>query len=647
MNIFTADNLGKSYGTKVLFENINFGLDDSQKIGLIGINGTGKSTLLKIIAGAEIPDTGKITLAGGLKIGFLLQNPEFQTGATVLEQVFKGNSPVMQLLREYEYVLEKVQQQPEEPAWQTKLLALGQKMDEQGAWQLESEAKAILTRLKISDFDARIELLSGGMRKRVALASALITPSDLLILDEPTNHIDSQTADWLEQYLNQRKGTLILITHDRFFLDRVTNTIFELDRGKLYSYSGNYSVFLESKIIRQEQEQARESKRQNLLRNELSWVRRGAKARTTKQKARLDRFYALESQKPAVSPDKIEISSGSSRLGKKVIEIENISKQFSGRQIIKNFSYIVAKGDRIGIIGPNGCGKSTLLNIMAGSLTPDGGRIEVGETVKIGYFSQENVAINENLKVIDYIKEEAEIINTGAGAIITASQMLDRFLFPPRVQWTLISKLSGGEKRRLYLLRILMSAPNVLLLDEPTNDLDIQTLTILEDYLDNFPGAVIAVSHDRYFLDRVAEKILAFKPGGEISHYTGNYSEYLDSQTEQSETNNNKTNFSKQFQTMNNSGLKNPNIAGLTAKPAKFTFKEQKEYEQIDNIIAETEKELEEVNARINLAGSDYGLLIEMTKKQQELQERLQILIERWAYLSEIAEEIDRARKKG
>ncbi|RYD01861.1 hypothetical protein N752_28040 [Desulforamulus aquiferis] len=408
------------------------------------------------------------------------------------------------------------------------MLQLGQRMDAMNAWQIESEAKSVLTQLGITDFNAHVVKLSGGQRKRIALAGALINPSDLLILDEPTNHIDNETVAWLEQYLNKRKGALLMVTHDRYFLDRVVNTIIELDRGKLYRYSGNYSKFLELKIEREEQQQASERKRQNILRNELAWMQRGAKARTTKQKARIDRFNKLQGKSFEEAPGKIDISVVSSRLGKKVILLEHISKTYEDRTIIKDFSHIFGKHERVGIIGPNGSGKTTLLNIIAGNISPDQGLVEHGQTVKIGYFSQENIEMNEELRVIDYIKEVAEYLPTSDGEEISASQMLNRFLFPPNVQWTAIENLSGGEKRRLYLLRVLMGAPNVLLLDEPTNDLDIQTLTILEDYLDDFPGTLIVVSHDRYFLDRTVDKLFTFTVPGRITEFTGSYSDFLE-----------------------------------------------------------------------------------------------------------------------
>ncbi|MDD2235103.1 MAG: ABC-F family ATP-binding cassette domain-containing protein [Desulfitobacteriaceae bacterium] len=651
MNILSAENLSKSYGSKTLFKDVTFGIEQTEKIGIIGINGAGKSTFLKVIAGLEIPDQGKIITGNGVHIEYLAQNPGFQSGSTVLEHVFRGNSPVMQLLREYEYVLEKLQQHPEEGKLQQRLLSLSQKMDDQNAWQLESEAKAVLTRLGVVNFDTLVEQLSGGIRKRVALASTLITPAELLILDEPTNHIDHETVEWLEQYLNQRKGALLIITHDRYFLDRVTNRIFELDRGKLYTYDGNYSVFLEAKVLRLEQEQAQEIKRQNLYRNELAWMRRGAKARTTKQKARIERFRKLEERKPDLSPDNIEITTGSSRLGKKVIELKHISKEFEGRKVISDFSYIIARNDRIGIIGPNSCGKSTLLNLMVERITPDQGTLEIGETVKIGYFAQENTEMDGDVKVLNYLREVAEVLETGDGGTITASQMLERFLFPADLQWAPIAKLSGGEKRRLYLLRILMSAPNVIFLDEPTNDLDIQTLTILEGCLEEFPGAVITVSHDRYFLDRTAEKIFAFKGNGKIICHTGNCTDYMEFAKEQPEFGLEKRNPVAKTQADKDKAGPQPHANQVPEKkkdkPLRFRFKEQREYEQIESLIAETEKNLQEISDQINLAGGDYTLLQELVKVQQELEGKLEGQIERWAYLSELAEEITQNKKNG
>lgn len=633
MNLLSAEGITKSYSEKKLFNNINLGINDGDKIGLIGINGTGKSTLLKVIAGVEEVDEGRIILSNVLQIEYLSQNPAFDEDNTVIQQVFKGNSPVMRLLREYEEAINKGSSSEQ-------LMKLTGQIDLLNGWTLESEAKSILSKLGITDFNARVGALSGGQKKRVALAAALIQPSNLLILDEPTNHLDNDTIDWLEQYLNKRKGALLMITHDRYFLDRVANEIIELDRGKLYTYKGNYTSFLEKKAERLEIEEANEAKRQNLLRKELAWIRRGAKARTTKQKARIYRFERLSSQEVEKVEDKIDISVGSSRLGKKVIELNNISKAYGDRILIRNFNYIVLRDDRIGIVGPNGMGKSTLINIIAGKLMADSGYVDVGETVKIGLYSQENNFIKEDMRVIEYIREAAEYITTAEGEKITASQMLERFLFPPETQWTPIEKLSGGEKRRLYLLRVLMEAPNVLLLDEPTNDLDIQTLTILEDYIDNFQGAVIAVSHDRYFLDRIAEKIFAFKEGGEIAQYAGNYSDYSLKMEEEKlakiDEEKYKENVDKNKATVDKIEEKK--------KALRFSYMEQREYEQIDGIISDLEEKLKEVEEKINKAAADYTLLQEILKEKEELENKLEEKMERWIYLNDLAEKIQKGQ---
>ncbi|SMC76617.1 ABC-F family ATP-binding cassette domain-containing protein [Sporomusa malonica] len=632
MNLLSVDNLEKSYGEKVLFSQVTFGVDEGDKIGLIGVNGTGKSTFLKVVAGVEVADSGKITAGSSVQIEYLPQNPEFDASATVLEQVFKGHSPVVQVLRDYEQALTAVQNHPEDDFHQKRLITLTQQMDAQNAWQLESDAKTILTKLGITDFTAIVSTLSGGQRKRVALASALINPADLLILDEPTNQIDNDTVAWLEQYLAKRKGALLMITHDRYFLDRVTNRIIELDRGRLYTYAGNYSKFLESKAEREEQQESSERKRQNILRNELAWIRRGAQARSTKQKARIERFEQLSAQTPEIGNGQLEISVGASRLGRKIIELEHIGQAFGGKVLIDDFSYIVLKDDRMGIVGPNGSGKSTLLNMIAGRLTPDNGQVEIGQTVKIGYFSQESSEMNQDLRVIEYIKEEAHFLPTADGGTISAAQMLERFLFSPSLQWTPIAKLSGGEKRRLFLLRILMSAPNILLLDEPTNDLDVQTLTILEDYLDDFPGAVIVVSHDRYFLDRIVDKIFAFEGNGTITQYSGNYSDYQD-----------KINVIESENGDKGKGAidKKPVVQERPKeRPRKLSFKEQREYEQIEAVIAGVEYELAQVATAINTAGSNFELLQQLTGRQQELENQLNELLDRWTYLNELVEEL-------
>jgi ATP-binding cassette subfamily F protein uup len=637
MNILSAEKITKNFGIKSLFSKVSLGIAEGDKIGLIGVNGTGKSTLLKILAGIETADDGQVTYANNIQIGYLSQNPSFNPESTVLETAIEGNSPLMKLVREYETILVQAEKQAADPALQKRLFDLGQKMDQADAWRIESAAKTILTKLGVTDFTAKVGLLSGGQRKRVALAAALINPVELLILDEPTNQIDNQTVDWLEQYLKERNGALLMVTHDRYFLDRVVDRIFELDKGNLYSYDGNYSLFLEKKAEREELEQSIAAKRKNLYRQELAWIRRGAKARSTKQQARIDRFEKLQSQMAdEAGTHQVEITTaGSSRLGKKIVALKNLHKKFADQTIIFDFSYAFSRNDRVGIIGPNGIGKSTLLNLIVGNLKPDQGEIEVGPTVKFGFFTQEHLEMDEKLRVIDYIKEQAEFLPTENGGMINATQMLERFLFPSGLQYTPIAKLSGGEKRRLYLLRVLMSAPNVLLLDEPTNDLDIQTLTVLEDYLDDFPGVVITVSHDRYFLDRVVEKILAFGPDGTIQHFVGNYSDYLDFLKNQAQEG--KTEVSKQ-------SVSKPNNKNLPPKerPLKLSYKEQREFDEIEGIIAGIESKLEENQLQITQAGSDYLKLQELTIVREELQQRLEQLIERWVYLNERIEEIER-----
>lgn len=635
MNLLSAEKLTKTYGVKSLFSELSFGIAEGDKIGLIGVNGAGKSTLLKILAGIEHADSGQVVYANNARVGYLSQNPFFNPESTVLETAIEGNSPLMELVREYETVLVQAEKEAANTEIQQKLLRLGERMDQADAWRLESEAKTILTKLGIADFTAKIGMLSGGQRKRVALAAALINPVDLLILDEPTNQIDNQTVDWLEGYLKERQGALLMVTHDRYFLDRVVDRIFELNGGKLFSYTGNYSLFLEKKAEREELEQSIAAKRKNLYRQELAWIRRGAKARSTKQQARIDRFEKLQSEMAEqVNNDTIEITAGSTRLGKKIVALRNLSKQFDGKPIIADFNYAFSRKDRVGIIGPNGIGKSTLLNLIVGNLEPDQGEVEVGPTVKFGFFTQEHFEMDEKLRVIDYIKEVAEFLPTDDGGTISAGQMLERFLFPPELQYTPITKLSGGEKRRLYLLRVLMGAPNVLLLDEPTNDLDIQTLTVLEDYLDGFfPGVVITVSHDRYFLDRVVEKILAFGAKGTIQHFVGNYSDYLDFLRNQPESI--EPIVSKKNGTESDSQNTPPK-----RPPLKLSYKEQREFDEIEDVIAGVEAELEENQREITQAGNDYLKLQELTTIRDGLAKRLEQLIERWAYLNERVEEI-------
>lgn len=626
--ILSAENMSRSYGDRVLFENISFNIEEGDKIGVIGVNGTGKSTLLKMIAAGE-SGGGKLTIPGGVVMEYLPQDPPFEPDATVLEQIFKGDSPLMVLLRRYETAVEAVAAEPENDRLQKQLLELQQEMDNKYAWQLESEAKAVLTQLGITDLQQKMGELSGGQRKRVALAGVLVRPSDLLILDEPTNHMDNATVAWLEQQLLKRKGALLMVTHDRYFFDRVVNRTLEIDNGKGYLYTGNYSLFLEKREERRIAEASAAQKLRNIYRRELAWISRGAEARRTKKKDRVERFAQIEAEVKNVQTEaSLEISSVSSRLGKTVIELENVGMVYNGLDYIKDFSYILLRNDRVGIVGPNGAGKSTLMDIIAGRLAPTSGSITVGQTVKIGYFSQHSEFPDSSQKVLEYIKEANNYIETADGSRISAAQMLERFLFPPELQWVPVNKLSGGEKRRLYLLRVLMTAPNVLLLDEPTNDLDIPTLSVLEDYLDSFAGAVIAVSHDRYFLDRFANKIFALQPGGTLRQFVGGYSDYEKTLAQEAAE----------------QAVEKPKAAAVkeaAPKPAKkkMTYSERLELENIDQEIARTEAELKMLGMEINSCGSDFVRLGELTKEQEAAQKKLDELVDRWAYLSELAEE--------
>ena len=634
MNLITIENISKSYSEKKLLEDISLGINDKEKIGLIGVNGTGKSTLLKIIAGAEIPDDGTITKANKVRIEYLPQNPYYDENATVLEQVFKGTCEEMKIIGDYQDVLDKINKSYDEKL-NDRLLKLQEKMDALNLWDLESSAKTVLTKLGIKDFNQKVKELSGGQRKRVSLASALITPCELLILDEPTNHLDNDTIDWLETYLNSFKGSILMITHDRYFLDRVTNRILELDKGILYSYEGNYSIFLEKKMNRLQLAESMEAKRQNLLRKELAWVRRGAKARTTKQKARLQRFDELSNKNDYTPEDKLEISVGSSRLGKKIIEIENLSKSFDGRTFIDNLDYTLARTDRIGIVGRNGLGKSTLIRLLNGELKPDSGTISIGETVKIGCFNQDTSKMHPEMRAIDYIKEESDYITTADGHKITASQMCEKFLFNGTLQYTHIKNLSGGEKRRLQLLRVLMMAPNVLLLDEPTNDLDIDTLSRLEDYLDDFNGVLICVSHDRYFLDRVCNKIFAYEGRGKINIYTGNYSDYLDYREQEN------IEFEEFEDKVKEEKPKAPKKEKPKAKnKPKFSYNEQREFDTIDEDIEKLEDKIASLEEDTSKYATYFTKLQEIMDEKTKLENELQVKYERWEYLNNLAEEI-------
>lgn len=601
MNLLTIEHLTKSYTERLLFDDTSFSINEGEKIGLIGINGTGKSTLLRIVAGLEEPDEGNVAKGRNLDIRFLSQNPRFEAGETILESIIRENEG-------HEHV-----------------------------WDLESQAKNMLTRLGFTEFDTKVDTLSGGQRKRVALVSVLLSTVDLLVLDEPTNHLDSSMADWLEDYLRRFKGALLMVTHDRYFLDSVTNRIVELDKGKLYSYQENYEGYLKLKADRLDMEQATERKRQSILRIELQWMQRGARARSTKQKAHIERYETLRDQKAPEFDKNVELDSIESRLGRTTVELEGISKAFGDKVLMKDFNYIFLKNDRIGIIGPNGSGKSTLMKIIVGWLQPDEGNLTVGQTVKMGYFSQESEDMDGSLKVIDYIRSAAEYVKTKDGSV-SASQMLERFLFPSSVQYTTVEKLSGGEKRRLYLLRILMEAPNVLLLDEPTNDLDIQTLTILEDYLDSFPGIVITVSHDRYFLDRVVRRIFAFEGQGKVTQYEGGFTDYQAA-------------FAAKYPDglpgeaagtykKEDAGEKKGKEKPKLERKLKFSYKEQREWETIEDDIAGLEEAIEVLDKKIEEAASDYGKLNQLMEEKADKEGLLEEKMERWMYLNDLAEQI-------
>lgn len=606
MNLLTIEHLKKSYTERLLFDDTAFSINEGEKVGLIGINGTGKSTLLRIAAGLEEPDDGSVVKGRSLYIRYLPQILEFEPGETVLEAIVRENK--------------------NEPHF-----ASGE--------ELKAAARSMLNRLEILDGEAKIDTLSGGQRKRVALASVLLSTADLLILDEPTNHLDSGMAEWLEAYLKSFKGALLMITHDRYFLDSVTNRIVELDKGKLYSYQGGYEKYLELKAERMEMAEAAERRRQSILRTEIAWMQRGARARSTKQKAHIQRYEALRDQDGPQYDRNVQLESIASRLGRTTVELKDICKSYGDRILLQDFTYIFLKNDRVGIIGPNGSGKSTLMKIIAGWVQPDSGTVQIGQTVKLGYFSQENEAMDESLRVIDYIKNAAEYVKTKDGSI-SASQMLERFLFPASVQYTIIGKLSGGEKRRLYLLRILMEAPNVILLDEPTNDLDIQTLVILEDYLDTFPGIVITVSHDRYFLDRVVNRIFAFEGQGRVQQYEGGYTDYLRAfELRHPQKEAQEENAPREGQkAVNRSNWKE--TAGAPRKK-KLSFKEQKEWETIEDEIAALESGIEALEKEMEGAASNYARLNELMKTKSEKETALEEKMDRWMYLNELVEQIE------
>lgn len=635
MSILTAENLSKSYGEKVLFKDISFSIVD-EKIGLIGVNGTGKSTLLKIIAGMESSESGNIQMTSGMKIEYLSQDPEFDQDSTILEQVSKGDSKVLRLIRDYQGALEEISKEPENEKIQRRLSQLSSEMDSNDAWSMENQIKSILTKLGIQDYSRKIGTLSGGQKKRVALASALVTPCDLLILDEPTNHLDNKMIDWLEGHIKSRTSSLLMITHDRYFLDRIVTKIMELDKGSLYIYEGNYTHHIEQKLERRELASSMERKRQNLYRQELAWIKRGAKARTTKQKARIQRFEVLKDAKVDVEETPLEITSVHSRLGQKIIEINDLYKSFGNKHIVDGFSYTFQKNDRIGVIGDNGAGKTTLLNLIIGKISPDKGSVTMGETVRLAYFSQEIEEMNESLRAIEYIKETAEFVTTSDGNKISASQMMEKFLFPSDLQWTPIYKLSGGEKRRLYLMKILIDSPNVLVLDEPTNDIDIDTLTVLEGYIDDFSGPVITVSHDRYFLDRICNKIFYIDGNGSITQHTGNYFDY----TEETQAHWNSN--SSLETTIKSSGQQKSKESILEIKKEKvkikLSYNEKREYETIDTEIEKLEEKLDHISKEIVLYASEFEKLQVLLEEKDKIEEELLYKMERQEYLNDLVE---------
>jgi ATP-binding cassette subfamily F protein uup len=643
MSIFTLQSVKKDFGIKEILKDASFSLDATDKVGLIGTNGSGKSTLLKIIAGLEPIDSGSLIVNSGARIVYLPQQPDLDESKTVLEQIFADSGEQMALVREYEDISDRLAHTTGEESERlmSRLSTLIQQMDATGAWELETNAKIILSKLGIHDFHAQVGTLSGGYRKRIALASALMAEPDVLLMDEPTNHLDALSVEWLQAYLNRFRGAIFLITHDRYFLDKVTNRIIEIDRGDLYSYDGNYSYYLEKKALAEESTISSQKKHQGVLRRELEWLKRGPKARSTKQKARIDRVREMQNREFKQTQGKVDISNPTRRIGKKVIELDRITKGYEERILIKDFTYTFNPEDRIGIIGGNGAGKSTLLDIITQQIQPDVGTVEIGSTIHMGYFDQHSepllAALNENQRVIDYIKEVGEYLKIADGTQITASQMLERFLFPGSQQYAPIHKLSGGEKRRLFLLRVLMSTPNVLLLDEPTNDLDVQTLAVLEEYIEDFNGCAIVVSHDRYFLDRTVNTIFEIEPDGSVRQYPGNYAVYLD--FKQAEA-------AKIAETTNDRPSKpkaEPQKLKATTpvnngKPRKLSSKEKRELETLETKIPELEAEKAEIEHTIyHQPPAGYTKLQELTEKLQDLDRAIERSTERWLELAEIA----------
>lgn len=663
MGIITLQSVKKDFGIKEILKNASFSLDITDKVGLIGTNGSGKSTLLKMIAGLESVDSGQISVSSGSKIIYLPQQPDIDENRTVLEQIFADSGEHMSLVQEYEELSDKLAHHTADSSADSerimsRLSSVMQKMEANGAWELETNAKIILTKLGITDLEVKVGTLSGGYRKRVALATALLSEPDVLLMDEPTNHLDALSVEWLQSYLNRFRGALLLITHDRYFLDKVTNRIIEIDRGDIYTYGGNYSYYLEKKALAEESAASSQRKHQGVLRRELEWLKRGPKARSTKQKARIDRVYAMQETEFKQAQGKVDISTTSRRIGKKVIQLNQVTKAYNGRTLINNFTYEFSPEEHIGIIGSNGSGKSTLMDMITAKIKPDSGNVEIGSTIHIGYFNQHSeelfTPVHENQRVIDYLKEEGEFVQISDGTKITASQMLERFLFPGNQQYAPINKLSGGEKRRLFLLRLLIGAPNVLILDEPTNDLDVQTLTVLEDYLEDFPGCVIVVSHDRYFLDRTVDKIFALETGGNLRQYPGNYSVYLDykqaeeaalqknSVGEENLKNKQTTKTTKTTNNTANTGENNrPQSAPMTLKKRRrLSNWEKREFEQLEGKI--TQLETDKIAAQValaNISGGNFSQVQELYAKVEVLTQAIDVATERWLELAEIESE--------
>ena len=632
MHILSLESVGKGYGPRSLFAGVSLGLDSKDRVGVVGLNGSGKTTLLRLVAGHEQPDAGRLVFAEGVSIGYLPQSPPFDPEQTVLDAVFAASDARTRLLRDYERACHDLAAAGrDDPRLLGRVAELSHELEASGAWASETEARAILSRLGVGDTAARVGALSGGQRKRVALARALIESPDLLILDEPTNHLDAETIAWLEAYLRRYRGALLLVTHDRYFLDRVTTRILEVDRGAVQAFDGDYAFYLEKKGEQEAARAAEGQKRGMLMRRELAWLRRGAKARTRKSKARVAAAESLLAQPKETSRAPLDINVTSSRIGKKVLELRDISKSYDGRALIRGFSRTLKAGDRVGVIGPNGAGKTTLLDIITGRVSPDAGSVGVGPTVRFGYYDQENRGLDEGARVIDYVREVAERIETADGQFITAGQMLEKFLFDGATQYAPVSKLSGGERRRLYLLRVLMGAPNVLLLDEPTNDLDIQTLVTLEDYLDGFGGCLVVVSHDRYFLDRTVEHLFRFEGGGRVREYPGNYTAFEEGRRGMEEDE------SAPAPTRPKADGRPANVEGVPAARRKLSFKERRELGELEARIAAAERRQSEIEAELSANSSDSHLVLRLYEEREALAARLAADLDRWAELAELA----------